>query len=110
MKKSLIVLSVVAVLFTGCMGEVSEKQKFLNTVAEVSCEVFKPMDDMKKEGKLDMEQRKTFMAEAEEIVKKNGFESMEAFQEAGKKYEEEEIKKDAKKAVMDKCGYDIDKF
>lgn len=114
MKKSLIVLSAVAVLFAGCTsgGEVSEKQKLLNTAAEIGCEVIKPMADMQNEENPDMEKVMTAMAEMEtkmeEIVKKNGYESMEAFEEAGEKYGADEMEEEAKKAMMDKCGLDID--
>lgn len=105
-------MSLVAVIFAGCTaGGSSEKENLKNAAVEIACDVIKPMMEVDMTDEAAMAEAMASMADmekkTEDIIKKYGFESMEAFEEAGNKYGEE-LQNEAKEAVKAKCNFDMD--
>jgi len=115
-----LLMSLALVFFAGCGKKAkSEKERIKDATVEVSCQVMKEMETLMtaalgamgdESAAAELETKgKALEAKMEEIVKKHGFESSDQLKEIGKKYEADKAFEDeVKKAVKDKCGFDLD--
>ena len=113
--KKIIVLTLAIFLslsLTSCVQK-DEKTRLIEVLTDITCEIYKPLTEVKTGGKNFEESINTnggldYNQKEEEIIRKHGFESSEKLDEISEKYQyDKNFREEVRQSVLDKCDFDI---